>query len=145
MPSEISVRRILKMTLWKLWEEEDQTWAYWQLILPSNTDCEVNDESRWPQLGKLSCKNRNDLYETDSDLARLFYGWEQIKRVPSWRNFIADLFYGWGRIKMYNSRQIFYGGRQIKMRSQIYKQAKRRKEWGRSWGIFSHRWSAEIF
>ena len=56
MPSEMSVRRnfwrllrSLKITLWKLWEEEAQTWAYWQLLLPSKTDSEVYDERVCPQ------------------------------------------------------------------------------------------------
>ena len=43
----------------------------------------VHDESLCPQLGKLTCKNGNDCYKTDSNLTCLFYGREIIKRVPN--------------------------------------------------------------
>ena len=135
----------LKITLWKLWEEKDQTWAYWQLLLPSKTAWKLYDDIWWPQLARLPCNNENDWYETNSNLTNLFYGKELIKRVPSWQNFIVDLFYGRGEIKRHHRRQIFYGRRQTRMRLQEYEQTKRRKEWGRVGGIFSYRWSAELF
>ena len=52
------------------------------LLLPSKTSCEVYDESGYPQLGQLPCKNINYWYETDPELASLFYEREQVKRVP---------------------------------------------------------------
>ena len=112
------------------------------VTLPSKTAWKVCDESWCPQLGRLLYKNKNDCYETDSDLTRLFYVQERIKRVPSWRKFIADMFYGWGQIKRHHCWQIFYRWRQIRMRWQKCKQTKIRKYWGRVWGIFSYRWSA---
>ena len=66
---------------------------------------------------KISCKNRNDCYKEDSNLAHLFYGKERIKIVPSWQNSIANLFYGRWWIKRHHSQQIFYGRRRIIMRS----------------------------
>ena len=136
---------VWKITLWKWWEEEAQTWDHWRLLLPSNTARKVYDESVCPQLGQIPCKNVNDWYETDYNLTRLFYRLERIKRVPSWQNFIADLLYGHGRIRRHHCWQMLYRGRRIIMRSQRYKQAKRRKEWDRVWIIFSYRWSAELF
>ena len=85
------------------------------------------DERLCLQLARLPCKNRNDWYEIDSDLASLFYRIWRIKRVPSWRNFIADLFHGLGQIKRHHRWQMF-------MRSKKYKKTKSRKEWDRVWG-----------
>ena len=44
------------------------------------------DESWCPQLTRLPCKDRNDRYETDSGLVRLFYVRKKIKIYPSWKS-----------------------------------------------------------
>ena len=93
---------VWEIALQKLWDEDAQTWDNCQLLLPSNIACEVYDESWCPQLARFPCKNRNDWYKTDSDLANLFSKQYQIRRVPSGRKLIADLFYGRGRIKKHD-------------------------------------------
>ena len=115
------------------------------VTLPIKTACKVFDESWCPLLARLPCKNRNDLYETDYDLAHLFYRRERIKLVLSWWNFITDRLHRQGRIKRHHCRRIFYGVRQIIMYSQKYKSAKICKEWYRVLGIFSYIWSAKLF
>ena len=142
-----------------------QTWVYWQLILHSKTACEVYDEIWCPELARLSCNNGKDCYETDFDLAHMFYGRGQIKRHHRWQKFIADLLHGWsqikrhhrwgkciadmfyiqGPIKRHHCRQMFYVGRWTIMFPQKYTQTRRCKEWDIVWGIFSYKWSAEIF
>ena len=68
----------------------------------------------------LPCKNENDCYETDYDLAHLFCGRYIIRRVPSWQKFIVGLFYRWVKIKINHRWWTFYGGRRIRMCSQKY-------------------------
>ena len=51
----------------------------------------------------------------------------ELKEFPVDKTLIADLFHGQGRIKTHHFWKMFYGGRRIRMRSQKYKQTKRRK------------------
>ena len=90
MPSEMSVRRTfqrlsgsLRNCLIKFMRGGVPTRAHQQLLLPSKTACEVYDESWFPQLARLPCKNGNYWYKTYSDLACLLYGRERNIRVPS--------------------------------------------------------------
>ena len=149
MPSNMSVRRTFKRLLGSLTSYLIRVMRgggpNMSLLTDLARQLAKYDESWCPHLAHLPCKNGNDRYETDSDLACLFYVQERIKRGPSWRNSIADLFYGWGKIKGHHFRRMFYGGIIIIMHSQKYIQTKRRKEWDRVLGIFSYTWSSKLF
>ena len=138
-PSKI-IREFEKFPYISYERRSPQTWSHWKLILSSNTACRVYDDSWYRQLACLLCKNGNDWYAIDSDLACLLYGREQIRRVTSGKNFITGLFYRRGQINNHYCWWNFYGGKRIIVRPKKHIQRKICKERGRAWGIYGYRW-----